>query len=122
MLQVRLPNLGTMVFDYLWYMDSVVRKHMDEILLVCKRHQVESLALFGSAASAKMNPDSDVDLLVRFKNSVGLADYSDFFFNLKADLERILNRSVDLVTEKSLKNTYLIQEIKETKVSIYEAA
>ncbi len=63
------------------------------------RYQVERLGLFGSAARDELGDDSDVDILVKFS---GPARYDDYR-GLKASLESLLGRRVDLVTETGLK-------------------
>ena len=60
---------------------------------------VRSLALFGSVARGEDLPDSDVDVLVAFEGQTTF----DRYFDLKFWLEDLLGRSVDLVTEKSLR-------------------
>lgn len=42
-----------------------VSKH--EIAEFCQRHYIKKIAVFGSALRGEMGPDSDVDLLVEFK-------------------------------------------------------
>jgi predicted nucleotidyltransferase len=63
------------------------------------RFGVERLGLFGSAARDELGPDSDLDILVKF---AGPARY-DNYLGLRAALERLLGRRVDLVTETGLK-------------------
>jgi uncharacterized protein len=57
------------------------------------------LALFGSAARDELRNDSDIDVLVEFE---GPATF-DGYMGLADDLEQLLGRRVDLVTEKGLK-------------------
>ena len=63
------------------------------------RFGVERLGLFGSAARDQLAADSDVDILVKFAEPARYANYLD----LRAALEQILGRRVDLVTETGLK-------------------
>jgi uncharacterized protein len=60
---------------------------------------VTSIAVFGSASRDEMAPDSDVDVLVDFDHPIG----AFAFLDLKADLERLLGRPVDLVTPAAIK-------------------
>jgi uncharacterized protein len=60
---------------------------------------VASLALFGSAARGEMAARSDVDVLVDFSERATFDRYMD----LKAYLENLLGRRVDLVTRNALK-------------------
>lgn len=60
---------------------------------------VEAMALFGSAARDDLHEDSDVDVLVRFRDRARF----DAFMDLKFRLEDVLGRRVDLVTPAALK-------------------
>ena len=78
----------------------------DEVLSILGRHRgdmeaygVVSLSMFGSMARDEAGPQSDVDLLVRFS---GPATF-DQYMGLKFFLEDLLNRPVDLVTERALR-------------------
>ena len=72
--------------------------------------------LFGSFARGEETPGSDVDILV-------LLDYSKLdgfgFFGMWGDLERLLNRKVDLVTEAGLA-PYTRANVERDKQLIYE--
>lgn len=61
---------------------------------------VESLAVFGSVARGEAEPDSDVDLLVRFR---GEPPSLFGFVRLERELAELLCRRVDLVMETALK-------------------
>ncbi|MCS7300584.1 MAG: nucleotidyltransferase family protein [Fimbriimonadales bacterium] len=73
-----------------------MRLHWQEIRT---RFGVERLALFGSTARGEARPDSDIDLLVRFRVAPGY----DGYFALKCYLEALLSRRVDLVMEGALR-------------------
>jgi len=70
-------------------------KAQDEIF----RLGVRRLALFGSVERDGAQPNSDVDLLVEFEPGQKTFDH---FLELGELLERVLDRSVDLVTAESL--------------------
>jgi predicted nucleotidyltransferase len=70
------------------------RQDLEERFGVC------SLSVFGSMARDEAGPDSDVDILVEFRETPGLAEY----MRLKFWLEDELRRPVDLVMEKALKS------------------
>lgn len=65
-----------------------------------ERFRVFSLSLFGSTARGEAGPESDVDLLVEFRETPGLTEY----MRLKFWLEDSLGRPVDLVMKKALKS------------------
>jgi len=102
-------------------MIELISSKLDEITAACKQHQVEALSLFGSAAQDAMHPGSDIDLLVAFSGDIDVLDYADNYFSLLEQLQRILNKKVDLVSNRSLKNTILKEEIYRTKVDLYAA-
>jgi predicted nucleotidyltransferase len=94
-------------------MDSIVREHRDEILAVAARHGARSIRLFGSLARGEARPDSDVDLLVELEPGRSLLD----LIAIKQDLEDILDRSVDVLTERSL-SPYLRDRVLEDAVPL----
>lgn len=70
----------------------------EKILLICKKHGVEKVALFGSIVKGKFSEDSDIDLLVNFEGRKSLFD----LVRLERELEEALHRKVDIITYKSL--------------------
>jgi hypothetical protein len=101
-------------------MNHLIKKNLNQISKLCEEHQVDSFALFGSATRSDFDNSSDIDFLVRFSSTIELLDYADNYFNFLENLEKLFNRPVDLVSEKSLKNPILIQEINKSKISLYE--
>ena len=81
-----------------------------------KTQPVVKAWLFGSFARGEETPLSDVDLLVQL-------DYSKLdgfgFFGMWGDLERLLDRKVDLVTEAGLA-PYTRESVERDKLLIYE--
>jgi hypothetical protein len=65
----------------------------------CRQHHIRKLALFGSILRPDFRPDSDIDVLVEFEpgRTPGLA-----FFDIEAELSRLLGRRVDLNTPQFL--------------------
>lgn len=88
---------------------------------LCNKHKVSRLYLFGSATTDNFRPESDIDFLVSFSNEIPLLDYGDNYFDFKYELEDLYNRKVDLITERSLTNPYLIEAINQNKQLIYES-
>jgi uncharacterized protein len=84
------------------------------------KHHVGKLFVFGSAANDSINPESDIDLLVTFKE-IRLEDYADNYFDFKFSLEDLFKRDIDLLEEKAIKNPFLIQSINAAKQLVYEA-
>ena len=86
---------------------ELLSAHMTEIR---QRFGVESLALFGSVARGEARPESDLDVLVVFRESPGMFD----FMELKQYIEQITATPVDLVTEKALKKQLKSQILEES--------
>ena len=84
----------------------------------CARFQVKTLYAFSSVVTRVFGPDSDVDLLVDFQ-SLDPFEYTDNYFALKFQLEQILEKPIDLLELKSLKNPFLQREIDRTKKPLY---
>ncbi len=90
-----------------------------EIKALCESHRVKSLYAFGSVLTNSFNCNSDIDLIVNFKE-LDIKDYANNYYDLKLSLQKILNRSVDLLELQALKNPYFIQALDKTKVLVYE--
>ncbi len=69
----------------------------EKIVEICERNGIEFCALFGSFARGEANKESDIDLLVRFSKPKGF-DWLDAAF----EIEGVLGKKVDLVTENGL--------------------
>ena len=99
-------------------MQRLLNENMDKIKALCMTHNVKNLFAFGSICTDKFNDQSDIDLLISF-NLMDYGDYADTYFELADQFEKLFKRSVDLVTEKSLKNPYFINSVNQNKTLIY---
>ncbi len=97
-----------------------VQENIENIKVLCIKHHVGKLFVFGSVASSTMKPESDIDFLVSFKK-MKLEDYADNYFDFKFSLEDLFKRDVDLLEEQALKNPYLLKSINSTKQLVYES-
>ncbi len=82
-------------------MHPLVELYRDEILALADRHGVRNVRVFGSMARGEADERSDVDLLVTLppdKTGLALGD-------LLMDVQDLLQRRVDLVTEGALHPT-----------------
>ena len=75
---------------------TLLRAHKTTIM---SRFGVVELGLFGSYARDHANDASDVDILVRFEGPATSMRY----FGVQFFIEDILDRPVDLVTDKALR-------------------
>ncbi len=84
----------------------------------CRTYDVKRLEVFGSVASESASPESDIDLLVEFRNPS--KQLSKRYFGLLHTLEDTLKCEVDLLTYESLKNPYFKRRVLKEKVPVYE--
>lgn len=75
---------------------ELLAKHKNEVE---ENFKVKELGVFGSYARNEQNKESDVDVLVEFKEPIGLFRFMD----LEEYLKKILGIKVDLVSKKALK-------------------
>ena len=71
--------------------------------MVCDRWQVEEIALFGSILRDDFGPDSDIDILIRFKTErtpglIGVA-------RMERELAELFARRVDLVNRAAIEES-----------------
>lgn len=101
-------------------MNPIITNNISHVKFLCKKYKVKELYAFGSVTRKDFKKNSDVDLLVDFKR-IGIFKHAEYYFSLIESLEKVFNRKVDLLTLKSLRNPYFIEEINETEVKIYES-
>ena len=92
--------------------------YKDQINELCVSHKVKSLYAFGSVLTSDIDTNSDIDLIVDFKD-VDVNDYVDNYFDLKFSLQDIFNRPIDLLEEQAIKNPYFKQVVNQTKELVY---
>lgn len=93
----------------------MVKINHETLEAVCRKHDVRQLRIFGSAARGEERPDSDVDFLVEFESRKSLFDLVE----LQLDLEELLQRPVDVLTEPSL-SPYLRDRILASASVVYD--
>ena len=100
-------------------MNSIIENNKASIDKLCFENRVEKLYVFGSVLNENFNENSDIDFIVKFNESSPLLEYADNYFELLFAFENLFNKNIDLISEKSLKNPYFIQEVNSTKKLIY---
>lgn len=74
----------------------ILRDYKDKLK---KEFSVKNLAVFGSYIRGERRRGSDIDVLVEFKEPIGLFKFMD----LEEYLEKLIGVKVDLVSKKALK-------------------
>jgi predicted nucleotidyltransferase len=77
---------------------DLLQSKREEILRIAERHGARDVRVFGSAARGEASDQSDIDLLV----STTEQTTPWFPAALVGELERVLGRKVDIVTEDGL--------------------
>ena len=77
---------------------ELVKAKREEILKIAAKHGARNVRVFGSVARGEAGPESDIDLLVDMEPGRSLLDLG----GLWSDLNELLGRKVDIVTENSI--------------------
>ncbi|HBX52195.1 MAG: hypothetical protein A2275_03615 [Bacteroidetes bacterium RIFOXYA12_FULL_35_11] len=87
------------------------------ILNYFKSFNIKRLGVFGSFARNELKSNSDIDILIKFKNTPSLLQ----LIKIENDLSEKLGYKVDLITEGALKNKKIKDSIKNDLIIIYNA-
>lgn len=77
---------------------DLLHEKREDVLEVAERHGVTSIRIFGSVARGDESAESDIDLLI----TTGPIVSPWFPAGLILDLEQLLGRHIDIVTESGL--------------------
>ena len=77
---------------------ELLRQRRNEILKLASQHGVRNVRVFGSAARGEADGDSDIDFLVELEPDRTLFDLGA----LLLDLQDLLGRKIDIVTDDSI--------------------
>jgi predicted nucleotidyltransferase len=97
---------------------QIDKNQINKIQKLCKANKVKSLFAFGSVTREDFNASSDIDLVVDFDENDSFT-YTDLYFNLKQSLEDLLNRQIDLLEERAIRNNLFHEQLEKTKVKLY---
>jgi uncharacterized protein len=81
-------------------LQQILQEKRQEILEIAAKHGAYNIRIFGSVARGEADDDSDVDFLI----DAGPNRTPFFPGGLVRDLESLLGRPVDVVTEKGLRS------------------
>ena len=90
---------------------SEVKEKRDQIINIASNHKIKKIKVFGSVVRGDETSDSDIDFLVDCKDGCSLFD----LIALKEELENLLGRKVDVVSEKSIHWTLKDKILNEAK-------
>ena len=78
---------------------ETLKTKRQEVLQIASQHGAYHVRVFGSVARGDAQPGSDIDFLVEMEAGRSLLDVG----GLVSDLQKLLGRDVDVVTERGLK-------------------
>ena len=78
---------------------ELATKKRGEILAITRKYGARRIRLFGSITRGDERPDSDFDFLVELEAGRSLLDLG----GMQMDLQELLGRKVDVVTEKGVR-------------------
>ena len=78
---------------------GLLQSKREEILQIAARHGAHKVRVFGSVARGTARRGSDVDFLVEMEEGRSLLDHAALIL----DLEHLLKRPVDVVSERGLR-------------------
>jgi predicted nucleotidyltransferase len=91
--------------------EELLKDRREDILRIAAQHGAHNVRVFGSVARGEAGPDSDVDLLVEMESGRSLLDLG----GLLMDLQALLGREVDVVTDKGLRDRIRTRVLQEAK-------
>lgn len=88
----------------------------ENIIQFLQPYNPERISIFGSYARGEQRPDSDLDILIQFKERIGLLK----LVQIEQELSDKIGVKVDLVTENAIKNPHLKASIEEDLITIFQ--
>lgn len=102
-------------------MIALLDEKREELFELCRRYNVRTLELFGSAATGGFIPGkSDLDFLVEFDRSEETNALRQFF-GFQDGLSALFQCKVDLVEPAAMRNPYFIRRVNESRTPVYAA-
>jgi predicted nucleotidyltransferase len=88
---------------------ELLKAKRDEILRIAAKHGARNVRVFGSAVRGEADDASDIDILIDLEPGRSLLDLG----GLWSELNDLLGRKVDVVTEKGLRERIRDRVLKE---------
>lgn len=99
---------------------ELIKRNRSALRRLGEKYQVSKMYVFGSVTNDSFSETSDIDILISF-HDLPIDQYTDNFFELHDDLEKLFGRKVDLLTESSISNPFFKEKVQKTKQLIYAA-
>ena len=89
--------------------DDLLGARREEVLRLAAKHGARNVRIFGSAARGEADTTSDLDFLIELEPGHNLLDMG----GLLMDLQALLGRPVDVVSEKGLRPSIRARVLRE---------
>ena len=93
--------------------EEVFDKLRKELSFLKREFKIKKIGVFGSFAKGIPKEESDIDIIVEFETSIGLA-----FMDLADYLENLFNRKVDILTPEGIKSIRVEKIAHEINMSV----
>jgi hypothetical protein len=93
--------------------NTIIEALQKELPLLSSKYGVRRIGVFGSFAKGTQKKDSDIDLVIEFKNPIGFK-----FIELADHLEAILGIKADILTPAGIKGIRIKRIAQDIKGSI----
>ena len=91
----------------------------ENIKIIIDKYNIKELAIFGSSLRDDYTINSDIDLLIEFKESENISLFD--LIEIQDYFEKLTNRPVDVVEPASITNPYRRSSILNSKEVLYVA-
>ena len=99
---------------------TLIKERYAGFVDVCRTHKVDKIYAFGSSITNHFDPEtSDIDVVVKI-DIEDPVDRGEALLSLWDNLEILFDRKVDLLTDDSIRNPFLRNNIDRTKKLIYD--
>jgi predicted nucleotidyltransferase len=98
---------------------NIIERNIDRLIELCKNHKVSELYIFGSILTDKFSEKSDIDFLVQFEK-IDIREYFDNYMDFKENLEKLLDRQIDLLENQAIRNPVFRKVVDRDKKLVYE--
>ena len=101
---------------------SVLTENTDQLKTLCSQHKVNKLYAFGSVLTPEFDKkaESDIDFFINMLEGLPPLEKGEEILSLWLELEKLFGRKIDLLTDTSIQNPYLLAEINKTKQLVYD--
>lgn len=98
---------------------SEIARKMPQVYDLLEKFEVSDAWVFGSAQSEKFSQNSDVDIMVQFKEKLTPLRLGMNMNDLNFSLQKLFERDVDLVSFSHIKNPAFFSQVSENSTRIY---